>query len=66
MERMKAPALKKTVARKAIKSTAKHSAHGALAKARREPIRAVTLLGVGCLAGGVAGWVAARSAPAPG
>jgi hypothetical protein len=63
---MKAPALKKTIARKAIKTTAKHSAHGALAKAKREPIRAITLLGLGCLAGGMAGWMAARSAPAPG
>jgi hypothetical protein len=63
---MKKPAIKKTVARKAIKTTAKHTAHGAASKAKREPLRAVTLLGLGCLAGGVAGWMAGRSSPATG
>ncbi|HEY5054393.1 MAG TPA: hypothetical protein VII45_13400 [Solirubrobacterales bacterium] len=63
---MKTPAIERTVARKAIKTTAKHTAHGAASKARREPLRAATLLGLGCLAGGVAGWIAGRSAPVPG
>ncbi len=63
---MKTPAIKKTVARKAIKTTAKHSAHGALSKARREPLRAATLLSLGCLAGGMAGWIAGRTSPVPG
>jgi hypothetical protein len=66
MSRMKTPTIKKTVARKAIKTTARHSTRGALSKARREPLRATTLLGLGCLAGGVAGWMAARSSPVPG
>lgn len=63
------PSLKKAIARKAVKSTAKHTAHGAAAKLKRQPVRAVTLLGVGCLTGGIAGWALARgtgSAPAGG
>jgi hypothetical protein len=50
--------LKKTLARKAVKSTAKHTAHGAASKAKRRPLRALTLIAIGCLIGGFA--VAAR------
>jgi membrane protein YqaA with SNARE-associated domain len=32
---------------------------------KRDPVRATTLLGVGCLAGGVAGWLLGRSTGAP-
>jgi hypothetical protein len=53
--------IKKAVARKAVKSTAKHSAYGTASKLRREPLRATTLLGLGGLFGGVAGWLAART-----
>ena len=59
------PAIKKTLARKAVKSTAKHTAHGTASKLKRDPLRATTLLGVGCLLGGVVGWLLARSADAP-
>jgi len=55
------PAIKKTLARKAVKSTAKHTAHGAASKLKRDPLRATTLLGVGCLLGGVGGWLLART-----
>jgi hypothetical protein len=55
-------AIKKTLARKAVKTTAKHSAHGAASKLRRDPIRAATLLGLGGAIGAVAGWIAGRSA----
>ncbi len=61
--------LKSTVARKAAKVTAKHTAHGAASKLKRNPIRATTLLAVGGIFGAVAGWLAARSttaAPSPG
>jgi hypothetical protein len=43
--------IKQTLARKAVKSTAKHTAHGTAAKLRREPLRTTTLLAVGCAAG---------------
>jgi len=60
------PSIKKAVARKAVKSTAKHTAHGAAAKLKRQPVRTATLLGVGCVTGGIAGWALARShTPAP-
>jgi len=37
------PAIKKTLARKAVKSTAKHTAHGTASKLKRNPVRATTL-----------------------
>ncbi len=59
------PSIKKAVARKAVKSTAKHTAHGTAAKLKRDPIRATTLLAFGCLVGGVAGWLLARTSAPP-
>jgi len=56
------PSIKKTLARKAVKSTAKHTAHGTASKLKRDPLRATTLVGLGCLLGGVAGWLLARTA----
>jgi membrane protein YqaA with SNARE-associated domain len=53
--------IKKQLARKAVKSTAKHTAHGTAAKLKREPLRSATLLVVGCVIGGFAGWMLARS-----
>lgn len=53
--------IKKKLARKAVKSTAKHTARGTASKLRREPLRATTLLGLGGLVGGVAAWLVARS-----
>ena len=52
--------IKKAFARKAVKKTAKHTARGTASKLKREPIRAATLIGVGCLVGGAAGWLFAR------
>lgn len=46
--------IKNTLARKAAKSTAKHTAHGTAAKLKREPLRTTTLLAVGCAIGVVA------------
>jgi hypothetical protein len=62
--------IKKAVARKAVKSTAKHTAHGSLSKLRRDPVRATSLLALGALLGALAGWMLGRSgassgAPAP-
>jgi len=45
------PSIKKAIARKAVKSTAKHTAHGAVSKLKRDPFRAATLLGVGFVIG---------------
>jgi hypothetical protein len=47
-------ALKTMLARKAVKTTAKHTAHGAASKLKREPVRATTLLGLGALIGAAA------------
>jgi hypothetical protein len=55
-------AIKKTLARKAAMAAAKHTAHGTASKLRRDPVRAVTLLGVGGAVGAMAGWMAGRSA----
>jgi hypothetical protein len=55
-------AIKNTLARKAVKTTAKHSARGAASKLKRNPIRAMTLLGLGGAIGAAAGWIAGRSA----
>jgi membrane protein YqaA with SNARE-associated domain len=52
--------IKRKFARKAVKSTAKHTAHGATSKLRRDPLRSATLLAVGCAVGGLAGWMLAR------
>ncbi len=56
--------IKGTIARKAFKSTARHSAHGAASRLRRDRPRAVVLLALGALVGGFAGWVAGRSSSA--
>ena len=54
--------IKSTVARKAVKATAKHTAHGSASKLRRNPTRAITLLGLGGLVGALAGWLIGRTA----
>jgi membrane protein YqaA with SNARE-associated domain len=54
--------IKKAIARKAVKSTAKHTAHGTASKLKRSPIRAATLVGIGCTAGLVAGWALGHTA----
>lgn len=56
------PSIKKAVAKKAAKSAAKHTAHGTASKLRRDPMRAVTLLGLGGALGAVAGWLVGRAA----
>ncbi len=56
------PRIKKAVAKKTAKTAVKHTAHGTASKLRRDPMRAVTLLGLGGLVGAVAGWLAGRTA----
>jgi hypothetical protein len=55
-------AIKNTLARKAVKATARHSAHGTASKLKRDPVRTATLLGLGGALGAIAGWMAGRSA----
>ena len=54
-------AIKNTIARKAVKATAKHTPHGTASKLKRNPVRALTLLSLGGVVGALAGWVAGRS-----
>jgi len=58
------PAIKNTLARKAVKKTAKHSARGAASKLKRDPMRAATLLGLGGAVGALVGWLAGRTGAA--
>jgi hypothetical protein len=53
--------VKTKLARKAVKTTAKHTAHGAASKAARQPFRSITLLTIGALAGALVGWLVGRS-----
>lgn len=57
--------VKGLLARKAVKSTARHTARGAASKAKRSPFRSLTLLGIGGAVGAAAGWLAGRRAPVP-
>ena len=56
---------KRIVGIKATKATAKHTAHGLTAKARRRPVRSVSLLSAGAVLGLLAGWAAARATASP-
>jgi hypothetical protein len=56
------PAIKKTLARKTARSAVRHTAHGTVSKLKRDPMRTMTLLGLGGAVGAVAGWMAGRSA----
>lgn len=58
-------AIKTKLAKKAVRTTARHSAKGAASKLKRSPLRTSTVLAVGCAIGLVAGWWLARS-PEPG
>lgn len=53
-------AIKQKLARKAVKTTAKHTARGTVSKLTREPGRAATLIGIGALAGAAIGWLVGR------
>lgn len=61
---MAAMSIKSTLARKAVKTTARHTAHGTASKLKRNSIRTVTLFGLGGLIGALAGWMAGRSVAA--
>jgi hypothetical protein len=50
--------IKARLARRAVKTTAKHTAHGAASKLKRDPARTSTLLALGCAVGVAIGWAA--------
>ncbi len=62
---MTAGGVKSRLARRAVKSTARHTARGTASKAKRSPLRSLTLLGVGGAIGATAGWLAGRKTLIP-
>ena len=60
------PSIGKTVGKKAgkkaAKATVRHTARGVSSRARRQPLRSVSLLSVGGVVGAAAGWFAGRKA----
>jgi hypothetical protein len=58
--------IKKKLARRAVRTTARHTTHGAVSKLRRDPLRAATLLGLGWAAGILTGRLFAQpTSPSP-
>jgi ElaB/YqjD/DUF883 family membrane-anchored ribosome-binding protein len=57
--------IKQKIARKAVKKTAKHTAHGTASKLKRDPLRSTALLGLGAAVGILAGWLLGRSSGDP-
>jgi hypothetical protein len=55
-------AIGKTVGRKAAKVTWRHTVHGFAAKAKRQPLRSVSLLSAGGVVGAAVGFFAGRKA----
>lgn len=53
--------VKSKLARQAVKTTAKHTAHGTASKFNRRPLRSITLLALGAMLGGVVGWLVGHS-----
>ena len=53
--------VKTKLARQAVKTTAKHTAHGTASRFTRKPLRSITLLALGAIAGGIVGWLIGRS-----
>jgi ABC-type nitrate/sulfonate/bicarbonate transport system permease component len=53
--------VKTKLARQAVRTTAKHTAHGTASKFTRKPYRTVTLLMIGAGIGVLVGWLIGRS-----
>jgi hypothetical protein len=49
-----------SLGKKAAKATVRHSVRGVSAKARRKPLRSVTLLTIGWILGVTSGWLVGR------
>lgn len=54
--------VKSKLGRKAATSVVKHTAHGTVSKARRDPMRSSRLVGLGAVLGALAGFLAGRAA----
>lgn len=54
-------AVRNNVGKKAAKATVRHSWHGFVSKAQRQPLRSASLLTAGGMVGLVAGWFAGRT-----
>jgi hypothetical protein len=52
--------LGRSLGKKATRATVKHSARGLSSKAKRQPLRSVSLLSLGGAVGGTIGWFAGR------
>jgi hypothetical protein len=57
--------VKSRLARQAVKTTAKHTAHGTASKFTRRPFRTITLLALGAAIGGLVGWLIGRDGGGP-
>jgi hypothetical protein len=57
--------VKTKLARQAVKTTAKHTAHGTASKFTRRPFRSVSLLAIGAALGVAVGWLIGRSGDEP-
>jgi hypothetical protein len=55
------PKLGRTIGKKATKATVKHTGRGLSSKAKRQPLRSVSLLSVGGAVGATLGWFAGRT-----
>jgi len=53
--------VKTNLAKRAVRTTAKHTAQGAASKMARKPFRSFTLLALGAGIGGIVGWLIGRS-----
>lgn len=53
--------VKTKLARKAVTTTAKHTARGTALKFTHRPFRSLTLLAIGAALGGLVGWLVGRS-----
>ncbi len=53
--------VKTKLARQAVKTTAKHTAHGTASRFTHKPLRSVSLLAIGAALGGLVGWLVGRS-----
>ncbi len=54
--------VKSKLGRKAATSVVKHTAHGTVSKARRQPMRSSRLIGLGAVLGAATGYLAGRAA----
>jgi hypothetical protein len=57
--------VRNNIGKKAVKATARHSWHGFVAKAQRQPLRGASLLSAGGAMGLAVGWVAGRRTSRP-